>query len=204
MVQKFLHAIVLMAMILCVGCTDSDTDSALRPAKPGPINVALQDGETALLSIDPLDNTLQYVWYKDGTLFETTEESQCTVNEAGLYKVAGENEAGVGEFSDEVEVKFPEPDPDNLLTSEHVPDAAFRSWLNTNLANGSGFYSISDAASYDGEFILDGETEIQSLQGIEYFTSLKKLKCDDITSLTSIEHILQLSSLEYLMITFSK
>lgn len=207
MVQRFLQVITLTAVILCTGCTDSDTDSALKPAKPGLINVALQDGETALLSIDPLDNTLQYVWYKDGTLFEMTEQPQCTVNEAGLYKVAGENEAGVGEFSDEVEVKFPEPDPDNLLTPELVPDAVFRSWLNTNLAGGSGFYSISDAAAYEGEIFLEGrgeeDSKIESLQGIEYFTSLKKLTCGDWTALTTIEHILQLSSLEYLYIRFS-
>ena len=71
-------------------------------------------------------------------------------------------------------------------------------WLNEKLAGGSGFYSITDAAAYDGEFDINSETGISNIDGIRYFTSLKRLKCSEITSLSSMEEILQLTKLEYL------
>lgn len=176
----------------------------MKPSRPGQITVTVQDDrQTALLSIAPLDDALRYVWFKDGALFETTEQPQCTVSENGIYKVAGENEAGRGAFSDEAQVDLSEFGPDNLLTEEFIPDAAFREWLNEKLAGGSGFYSITDAAAYDGEFDINSETGISNIDGIRYFTSLKRLKCSEITSLSSMEEILQLTKLEYLWIMFS-
>lgn len=52
-----------------------------------------------------------------------TEQPACTVNESGLYKVAGVNEAGEGEFSDDAKVTFSDPTTKNLLAEEYVPDA---------------------------------------------------------------------------------
>lgn len=195
MVHRLLSTIALTSMLLCVNCSESDSDPAMKPSRPGQITVTVQDDrQTALLSIAPLDDALRYVWFKDGALFETTEQPQCTVSENGIYKVAGENEA---------QVNLSEFGPDNLLTEEFIPDAAFREWLNEKLAGGSGFYSITDAAAYDGEFDINSETGISNIDGIRYFTSLKRLKCSEITSLSSMEEILQLTKLEYLWIMFS-
>lgn len=204
MVHRLLSTIALTSMLLCVNCSESDSDPAMKPSRPGQITVTVQDDrQTALLSIAPLDDALRYVWFKDGALFETTEQPQCTVSENGIYKVAGENEAERGAFSDEAQVDLSEFGPDNLLTEEFIPDAAFREWLNEKLAGGSGFYSITDAAAYDGEFDINSETGISNIEGIRYFTSLKRLKCSEITSLSSMEEILQLTKLEYLWIMFS-
>lgn len=204
MVHRFLSTIALTAMILCVNCSESDSDSATKPSRPGQISVTMQDDrQTALLCVAPLDDALRYVWFRDGARFETTEQPQCTVRENGSYKVAGENEAGRGAFSDEVRVDFPEFGSDNLLTEEFIPDAAFRAWLNEKLAGGSGFYSIADAAAYDGEFDINSETGISNIEGIRYFTALKRLTCSEITSLSSMDEILQLTKLEYLWIMFS-
>lgn len=205
MLHKLLSPIALTAMMLCVACSDSDSESTAtaRPGKPQSITVTYEDdGAQALLSTAALNRATEYVWYRDGDLFETTLQPECTVDRSGRYKVAGRNEAGLGEFSDEAEVAIQESGM-NLLTEAFVPDAVFRNWIDENLAGGSGFYSMADAAAYDGEIYLEGMSEIKSLQGIEYFTSLKRLRCDDVTSLSSMEHILQLSSLEYLWIMFS-
>lgn len=204
MVHRLLSTIALTALILCVNCSESDSDSAMKPSRPGQITVTVQDDrQTALLSIAPLDDALRYVWFKDGARFETTEQPQCPVRENGIYKVAGENESGRGAFSDEVRVDFSEFGSDNLLTEEFIPDELFRKWLDEKLAGGSGFYSFADAAAYDGEFDINSETGISNIEGIRYFSALKRLRCSEITTLSTLEEILQLTGLEYLWITFS-
>lgn len=201
--KRIILLLALLATIMAVGCQEKETVID-KPGKPGSISVTFQeDGTSAKLSVAEMKNVLKYVWYKDGTEYQITEAPECTVTENGLYKVAGENEAGMGEFSDEVEVNFDIIDTDvNLLTEEYIPDEAFRTWINNNLAGGTGVYTAEQAAAYDGEIALDYESNVESLEGIEYFTSLKKLQCD--ISLTTMEPVKELKSLEYLMLTFTK
>ncbi len=74
----------------------------------------------------------------------------------------------------------------NLLSEEFIPDEAFRSWIDTNLANGSGYFTNKDAEAYDGEIAI-GYTDIASLQGIEYFTALKSVVLTNNNSLETVD-----------------
>lgn len=62
MVHRLLSTIALTSMLLCVNCSESDSDPAMKPSRPGQITVTVQDDrQTALLSIAPLDDALRYV-----------------------------------------------------------------------------------------------------------------------------------------------
>lgn len=180
-----------------------------KPGKPGAITVTLLDDATAQLAVPALDNATQYVWYRNDVELTITETPNCTVTAEGRYKVAGENKAGRGSFSDEVEVKFKEPEVpegDNLLEGKTIYDTAFRNWIDRNLANGTGIYTDVQAAAYAGEMVIEPETmqRIQSLSGIEYFTSLKKLHCPQSAELASVGYLEGLTALEELKVTGSK
>ncbi len=74
----------------------------------------------------------------------------------------------------------------NILSEEFVPDEAFRTWIDTNLANGSGRFTNKDAEAYDGEIAI-GYTDIASLQGIEYFTSVESIALTNNNSLEAVD-----------------
>ncbi len=74
----------------------------------------------------------------------------------------------------------------NLLSEEFIPDEEFRTWIDTNLANGSGYFSNKDAEAYEGEIFI-GYTNIASLQGIEYFTSLESIALTNNNNLVAVD-----------------
>ncbi len=74
----------------------------------------------------------------------------------------------------------------NILSEEYVPDEIFRAWIDTNLANGSGCFTNNEAEAYDGEIAI-GYTDIASLQGIEYFTSIKSIVLTNNNNLETID-----------------
>lgn len=74
----------------------------------------------------------------------------------------------------------------NILTEEFIPDETFRTWIDANLANGSGYFSNKDAEAYKDELVI-GYTEIASLQGIEYFTSIESISLTNNNNLTSMD-----------------
>ncbi len=74
----------------------------------------------------------------------------------------------------------------NILSEEYVPDEIFRAWIDTNLANGYGCFTNNEAEAYDGEIAI-GYTDIASLQGIEYFTSIKSIVLTNNNNLETID-----------------
>ncbi len=74
----------------------------------------------------------------------------------------------------------------NILSEEYVPDELFRAWIDTNLANGSGYFSNKDAEAYKGEIFI-GYTDIASLQGIEYFTSIESIALTNNNNLVAVD-----------------
>lgn len=70
-------------------------------------------------------------------------------------------------------------DETNLLIEKYVPDAGFRNWIDQNLGNGSGYYSLEDAAAYNGQIDLSRVESVTDITGIEYFTSLTRLIGED-------------------------
>lgn len=72
---------------------------------------------------------------------------------------------------------------ENILTPSMMPDAILRDVINTELANGSGVFTIKQAAAYTKPLDLSEYTDITSLKGMEYFTSLKNLNISYLSSL---------------------
>lgn len=84
--------------------------------------------------------------------------------------------------SDVAKIVFEEEKPfdeTNLLSEQYVPCEGFRNWINQHLANGSGYYSLEEAAAYTGEIDLSQVEDITNITGIEYFTGLTVLKGED-------------------------
>lgn len=76
----------------------------------------------------------------------------------------------------EEEVPF---DETNLLNEVYVPCEGFRDWIDNNLGDGSGYYSLEQAAAYDGEIDLSRVEEVTDITGIEYFKNLTSLVGED-------------------------
>lgn len=72
-------------------------------------------------------------------------------------------------------------DETNLLSEKYVPCEAFRNWIDQNLGDGSGYYSLDQAAAYDGTIDITGKTDITDITGIEHFTSLTRLVSENVT-----------------------
>lgn len=70
-------------------------------------------------------------------------------------------------------------DPSNLLSPQYVPSEGFRNWIDTHLGNGSGYYSLEQAAAYTGKIDLSRESSVTDITGIEYFTGLTELIAED-------------------------
>lgn len=71
-------------------------------------------------------------------------------------------------------------DPSNLLSEEYIPCEAFRDWIDANIGDGSGYYSIEDAAKYNGKIDISyTHPDITDITGIEYFTSLTEFNGED-------------------------
>lgn len=67
----------------------------------------------------------------------------------------------------------------NLLSEQYVPCEGFRNWINTHLGDGSGYYSLEQAAAYTGTIDLSREENVTDITGIEYFTGLTSLIGED-------------------------
>lgn len=87
-------------------------------------------------------------------------------------------------------------DPSNLLSEEYMPCEGFRDWINTHLGDGSGYYSLEQAAAYTGEIDISRIEAITDITGIEYFTGLTSLKGEDcyfgnfdVTALKSLQYL---------------
>lgn len=87
-------------------------------------------------------------------------------------------------------------DPTNLLSEEYVPCEGFRDWIDTHLGDGSGYYSLEQAAAYTGEINISRVESITDITGIEYFTGLTVLKAEDgyfgnfdVSALKSLEYL---------------
>lgn len=81
-------------------------------------------------------------------------------------------------------------DPDrafNILTEEYVPDSVFRAWIDGHLAGGTGIYTNEEAAAYDGEIYIGYCDDLESLQGIGYFTNLRRVAITNNNKLTSVD-----------------
>lgn len=86
----------------------------------------------------------------------------------------------VSELKSVVFEPYKEFDPTNLLSEEYVPCEAFRDWIDTNIGDGSGYYSLETAAKYTGKIDISFKyPEITDITGIEYFTSLTELNGED-------------------------
>lgn len=222
MIKKLL--LILSAVItLFTACKDLEDETPTSvPAKPGAISLTKGDDGEGILSVAAVEYAENYLWYKDGEEFEVTDEPNCTISENGIYKVAGRNSVGTGEFSDEFEAKLEDMEEAfNILDEKYIPDPDLREWINVHLADGSGVYTNVQAAEYvdgakftgeDGEIVSKEGIEIEytymqnitTLEGIQYFKSLKRLVCDECKMITSIEPIKGMISLEYIYFTYSK
>ncbi len=87
-------------------------------------------------------------------------------------------------------------DPTNLLSEEYIPCEGFRDWIDANLGDGSGYYSLEQAAAYNGEINISRIEAITDITGIEYFTGLTSLKAEDgyfgdfdVSALKSLEYL---------------
>lgn len=114
-----------------------------------------------------------------------------------IYKTNGES---IKYNVEEVEKIIFKPaqvfDPTNLLSEEYMPCEAFRDWIDENLGDGSGYFSLEEAAEYDGEIDLSRLEKITDITGIEYFTGLTVLKAEDgyfgdfdVSALKSLEYL---------------
>ena len=107
--------------------------------------------------------------------------------------------------SDVEKIVFEEEKPfdrTNLLSEQYVPCEAFRNWINENLGDGSGYYSLEEAAEYSGEIDLSRIEGITDITGIEYFTGLTVLKAED--GYFGDFNVGALKSLEYLQLVNTK
>lgn len=120
-----------------------------------------------------------------------------TAQTVSIYKTNGE----VIKYNvEEVEKMIFKPaqqfDATNLLSEEYVPCEGFRDWIDTNLGDGSGYYSLEQAAAYTGEIDLSRVEAVTDITGIEYFTGLTVLKAEDgyfgdfdVSALKSLEYL---------------
>lgn len=89
-----------------------------------------------------------------------------------------------------------EADETNLLSEKYVPCEGFREWIDTNLGDGSGYYSLEQAAAYTGTIDLSRNEQVTDITGIEYFTGLTSLIGEDayfgnfdLSALKSLEYL---------------
>lgn len=95
--------------------------------------------------------------------------------------------------SDEPQLPTPPNKEEDMAV--YFPDENFRDYMITHFdTDGNGFISIAEAAQI--EKIIYQQTSTASLEGIEYCTSLKELKCDgnhlttlDISHNTALTHL---------------
>lgn len=66
-------------------------------------------GDTVTLSIAEIKGADVYVWYKDGAEIQNSSKRTLEVTTTGTYRVAGMNDAGLGEPSPDKTVTFTEP-----------------------------------------------------------------------------------------------
>lgn len=97
-----------------------------------------------------------------------------------------------------VEVTFTEGQPEeviNLLDPAVTPDATFRSWIKTNLANGEDVYTNLQALAYTGAIRLF--PGVKDATGIEYFVNADSVVSTNNYYFTSLD-LRSLKNLKYL------
>lgn len=104
---------------------------------------------------------------------------------------------------DVVEVTFDQVEVFNILTEEHIPDAALRAYIQENIADGAETYTNLQAAAYTGAIDLSGKN-VFNTTGLEYFTNLQELSVHglkiqslDISALKNL-HSLDCSNCNFL------
>lgn len=70
-------------------------------------------------------------------------------------------------------------DENNLLNEKYIPNEGFRNWIDQNLGDGSGIYTLEQAEAYDGEIDLSRVEDVTDITGIEYFKNLTSLVGED-------------------------
>ena len=87
---------------------------------------------------------------------------------------------------DVAEVTFQEVEVFNILTEEHIPDLALRTYIQSEIANGAEVYTNLQAAAYEGSINLNG-VRVYNTQGLEFFTGLQVLDCHGLNRIKSID-----------------
>jgi Leucine-rich repeat (LRR) protein len=143
------------------------------PADAGTITQETLENGYIRLSVPEIKRATSYRWYLDGNKLDDTETPTYTAEIGGSFEVAGINSVGEGKHSTAVTIAV---SSFNILTEEHIPDATFREWVKTEIANGSDSYTNTEAAAYTGTINVSSMS-IESMQGIEYFTGITELDC---------------------------
>lgn len=189
------------------------------PGSAGEISQETQSNGYILLSIDEIPRATTYRWYKGDKEVQNTDSRTFLATESGSYTVAGVNDVGEGVHSKALLIEL---DIFNILDEEYIPSELFRNWIKENIAGGSDVFTNLQAETYLGTIDVK-ELQATSLKGIEFFTSIDKLVCNenlltelDISknvnltylncgsnSLTALD-ISQLTKLDTLVISFNK
>lgn len=183
-------SVTLIALLALFTSCQHEEPLPELPADAGNIAQEVQEDGTVELSIVAIERAETYRWYLDGEEVQNTDARTFIATVSGMYKVAGVNEAGEGKASPEVVVTVKEPEePEeefNILTEEYVPDPAFREWIKQNIASGSDAFTNLQAKAYDGGMMI-GNTEIEDLTGIEYFTSIESFGISQSPGIASVD-----------------
>ena len=157
MKKKWLFLALLLCMLL-----------ALLPAAVFAAEITL--GAEAEITAEPDAEPAEEEFWPEGFASDFTE----LLPEADLTAVGVSDETPVQAASSVA------------INATNFPDAVFRSYVSANFdTDGSGYLSAAEQAAVTE--IDVNRTGVTSLQGIEYFSNLRKLVCYLDTQLTSLD-----------------